>query len=62
MAILPRLSLLHLVRVFPVLQRWWDGDRGDFSPAPQDGAGMGLDFLDPPRPALTPSLLGLAQR
>ena len=23
----------------------------DFSPAPRGGAGMGLDFLDPPRPA-----------
>ena len=23
----------------------------DFSPTPQSGAGMGLGFLDPPRPA-----------
>ena len=23
----------------------------DFDPAPRGGAGMGLDFLDPPRPA-----------
>ena len=23
----------------------------DFSPAPRGGAGMGLGFLDPPRPA-----------
>ena len=28
------------------------GMRQDFSPTPRDGAGMGLDFLDPPRPAL----------
>ena len=28
----------------------------DFSPAPRGGAGMGLDFLDPPCPAL-PALL-----
>ena len=62
MAILTHPSPLRPVRVFPVSQRWWDWDRGDFSPAPQDGAGMGLDFLDPPRPILTPSLLDPAQR
>ena len=33
--------------------------RQDFSPEPRGGAGMGLDFVDPPRPFPSPPRLAL---